>query len=155
MEITAFVISIVSIALAIISTVFSIVTYRQSVIHDRKMHTLEAYNTLQEQVFDELIKYQPSEIEQIVEDVKSEEYKMLGAYCARIEHFCVGLNEKIYDIDTFYELAHGFFDSEHGLLLPRIYPVISKKSENSDIDYYSNFHKVLNDMKDKTSKKKS
>ena len=149
METTAFIISIVSAAFAVASSIFSFVTFRKNVVHDRKMHTLDAYNQLQEQVFDELIKYQPSEIKQIIEDKQSEKYKKLSVYCARVEHFCVGINQKIYDLDTFYELAHGFFDAEHGLLLPRVYPIIEKKSENTDVDYYKNFHKVLNDMKQK------
>ena len=62
-------------------------------------------------------------------------------------------SSKKYDYDTFYALAHGYFDSERGILMPRILPIIAKKSENSDIDYFSNLHEVWKKMNKMTEEK--
>lgn len=69
---------------------------------------------------------------------------------ARIEHFCVGLNQKIYDFDTVYELAHGYFD---GSLKIRIKPILDKKQKNTAHDYYANIHGVLAKMEQETKKR--
>ena len=113
----------------------------------KKQATIDAYNKLQEQVLDKINEYKPAEIRKIAKDKQSEEYGVIGRYLARIEHFCVGLTNGIYDYETFYALAHGYFDSEQGLLMPRLLPMIEKKSEDSDVDYFENLHKVWKEMK--------
>ena len=77
-------------------------------------------------MFDYLNTYKPSEITAICEDNKSSEYKTISGYIARIEHFCVGLNRGIYDKDTFYALAHGYFDGYQ--IQKRILPIIEAKT---------------------------
>ena len=93
--------------------------------------------------------YRPSNIKEIVKDRRSEEYKKLSAYVARIEHFCVGVNQKIYDRKTVYELAHGYFD---GGLKVRIEPVIDGKNRFGE-DYYANIHAVYACMEKETAKR--
>ncbi len=97
MEFLSLIIALVSGVVAVVSIVFSIVTYNRTLSRDRKQATLEAYNRLQTEVFDKLNLYKPSEIKDICQNSKSAEYKTLSGYLARIEHFCVGINEKIYD----------------------------------------------------------
>lgn len=62
-------------------------------------------------------------------DTKSSECKTISGYVARIEHFCVGLNEDIYDKQTFYALAHGYFDGNQ--LRKRIEPLIEAKNQSN------------------------
>lgn len=131
-------VDLITIAFSVIAAIFSLITYRKSVVHDRKQATLDAYNQLQEQALDHLNYYMPAAIKEIAKDRRSEEYKKLSAYVARIEHFCVGVNQKIYDRKTVYELAHGYFD---GGLKVRIEPIIERKNQ-FDHDYYANIHKV-------------
>lgn len=109
-----------------------------------------AYNQLQEQALDHLNYYMPAAIKEIAKDRRSEEYKKLSAYVARIEHFCVGVNHKIYDQKTVYELAHGYFD---GGLKTRIEPIIERKNQ-FDHDYYANIHEVYAWMDKETKKRK-
>ena len=71
----------------------------------------------------------------------SKEYNEVSGYIARIEHFCVGVNQEIYDRKTVYELAHGYFDGKK--LRSRMEPVIDQKNQGADKDYYENIHKVL------------
>ena len=127
-----------SIIIALIALVFSVYTYRKSVVHERKKATLDAYNRLQNEALDNINLYSPQRIAGIIENPRSEEFKKLGAYIARIEHFCVGVNKEIYDKEIVYELAHGYFD---GGLRTRIEPVINLKNKYGS-DFYENIHKV-------------
>ena len=137
-----------SIIIALIALVFSVYTYRKSVVHERKKATLDAYNRLQNEALDNINLYSPQRIAGIIENPRSEEFKKFGAYIARIEHFCVGVNKEIYDKEIVYELAHGYFD---GGLRTRIEPVINLKNKYGR-DFYENIHKVYAWMDEKTGK---
>ena len=140
--------SVVSGVIAITSVVISVITYHNTVVNDRKSATLEAYNRLQAEVFDPLNSYTPTEISDICEDTKSVEYKVLSGYLARIEHFCIGVNEKIYDKGVFYKMAHGYFDGH--ILYRRIEPILMSK-KNAE-QYYSNTYSVLEQMNKKSKR---
>lgn len=144
------ILSIIAIVISVISGVFALYTFFWTAARDRQRATLDAYNQLQEQALDHLNLYRPSNIKEIVKDRRSEDYKKLSAYVARIEHFCVGVNQKIYDQKTVYELAHGYFD---GGLKVRIEPVIDGKNRFGE-DYYANIHKVYAWMERETEKRK-
>ena len=85
-------------------------------------------------------------------DPTSKEYNDVAALVARIEHFCVGVNTRIYDKKTVYSLAHGYFDGKK--LKSRILPVIDRKNNNMEYDYYSNTHQVLAWMDKVTEKQR-
>lgn len=118
--------SAVAFAISVLSGGFALYTFYWTANRDRKQATLEAYNRLQAEVFDHLNTYRPEDICRICADRKSEEYKKISGYLARIEHFCVGLNEGIYDKATFYALAHGYFDGPQ--IRRRIDPLICTKN---------------------------
>lgn len=143
-------ISIVAIIFAAVSIIVSIVTYVKSINRDRKRETLEAYNRLQNEVFDKLNLYKPSKIVEISKNNLSEEYKEISGYIARIEHFCVGVNSRIYDKKVVYELAHGYLDGDQ--IGKRINPFIEKKNSNSKNNYYGNISKVIEWMNKETKK---
>ena len=143
-------VDLISIGFSVIAAVFSLITYRKSIVHDRQQATLEAYNQLQEQALDHLNYYVPTRVAEIAKDPRSEEYKKISAYIARIEHFCVGVNQKIYDRKTVYELAYGYLDSS---IKKRIEPIIEKKNKFGH-DYYANIHQVYDWMDAETEKRK-
>ena len=144
------VVDFITIGFSVIAAAFSLITYRKSIIHDRQQATLDAYNQLQEQALDHLNYYVPTRVAEIAKDPRSEEYKKISAYIARIEHFCVGVNQKIYDEKTVYELAHGYLDSS---IKKRIEPIIEKKNKFGH-DYYANNHQVYDWMDAETEKRK-
>ena len=143
-------VDLISIGFSVIAAVFSLITYRKSIVHDRQQATLEAYNQLQEQALGHLNYYVPTQVAEIAKDPRSDEYKKISAYIARIEHFCVGVNQKIYDQKTVYELAHGYLD---GGIKKRIEPIIERKNRFGH-DYYANIHKVYAWMEQETEKRK-
>jgi hypothetical protein len=147
------ILSIIAIAISVISGGFTLYTFYWTAARDRKQATLEAFNRLQGEVFDKLNTYKPAEIRDICNDKKSDKYKTISGYLARIEHFCVGLNCKIYDKRTFYALAHGFFDGHQ--IRSRIEPLIKNKniSNNSKELFYNDTLSVLAWMEKRATKK--
>ena len=135
--------SIIAIIVSVISGGFAMYTFAWTAARDRKQATLEAYNRLQTEVFDYLNTYKPSEIQEICIDNKSEKYKLISGYVARIEHFCVGLESGIYDKNTFYSLSHGYFDGDQ--IRKRIAPVIENKnsSKNKREEFYGHIRSIL------------
>ena len=149
-ETLSLVIAISSALLAMASAVFSCFTYFKNVRHDRRRDTLEAYNRLQNEVFDKLNQMKPSDIQEIARNPRSAEYKTVSGYIARIEHFCAGVNLGIYDRKTIYTLANGYLDGN--TILSRINPIIEKKHRSAEKDYYENIHMVLAWMRKKNAK---
>ena len=137
--------SIAAIIISIISIMVTAFTFHWTVVRDRRQATLDAYNRLQEQALDFINRYTIPEIKEIIKNTKSDEYRELTSCVAKIEHFCVGVNQEIYSRETVYELAHGYFD---GYLKNRIEPVINKKNWGN-YDYYSNIHRVYAWMEEK------
>lgn len=138
--------SIIAAALGVGAAIFGVWTYFQDRKRSRKKDTLDAYDVLQKETFDKINTWLPSEIKQAVEDKKSDEYKELSGYLANIDRFCIGINEGIYDFDTFYKLSHGYFDNERGILKPRLIPLIESKIGHSEENYFQNIHDVWKKM---------
>lgn len=145
------IVEVLSLLFSLAAAAFSVFTYWSNIIHDRKQATLEAYNLLQEQALDQLYVYMPKQLKEIVKNRRSEEYKLLSSYVARVEHFAVGINQKIYDLNTVYELSHGFLD---GGIRTRIEILIGRKDENFDEEFYQNIKVLYEKMDKKTTKKK-
>lgn len=139
------VLSIAAIIISVVSGIFSLYAFIWTTRRDRKQATLDAFHTLQDEVFDKLNLIKPSEIKEIAKQPTSEKYKLLSGYIARLEHFCVGINTGIYDKNIVYQLAHGYLDSN--TILNRIRPIIDKKNRSGERDYYENIHTVLQWMK--------
>lgn len=135
--------SLIAIILSVVSGGFSFYTFIWTTRRDRKQATLDAYNQLQEQALDHLNYYRPADIVEIAKNPRSEEYKKNSTYIARIEHFCVGVKQKIYDSETVYALARDYLD---GAIKIRIEPIIDRKNQYGGDDYYENIHQVYDWM---------
>ena len=133
--------------------VFAAVSYYSGAKRSRKELTITAYQQLQETTFNKINLLKPSEIKEIVQDKTSEQYKDLSACLANIENFCMAINEKIYDFEVFDKLSHGYFDSEKGLLKPRLLPIIESKRTNASEDYFQNLHIIWKRMDKKHDRK--
>lgn len=124
--------------------------------HDKCKDTLDAYNRLQSEAFDKLYtEYSKAKIADIVANYRKkeyiDEYRQLGLLLARIEHFCVGVEKDIYDWETLYELAHGFFD---GTIRSRISTLVERKETFTQEDLYANLNKVWRRMDEETERRK-
>ena len=140
MDIASLIISIVSFLLAFVSAIFSWRVHKQTVIHDKKQATLDAFNILQEQVLDKINLYSNSKVKEIAEDARSKEYKELTILMARIEHFSVGVNSEIYDLKIVKRLAGKHFCAMYNKLLPMIE---KKRKINKTDKHYDEFEKLV------------
>lgn len=138
----------ISILISVVSLVFAVFTYYKTLVHDKKKDTLDAYNCLQEQALDKLYaSYKPADCKEIAQHPRlhAEEYREISRYIARIEHFCVGVKQDIYDKEVVYELADGFLN---GAIRERIEPIIARKNDRTDNskDFYENTHFVMTEL---------
>ena len=140
MELITIILSVLSIILAAVSAFHSFFVYSQTVKHDKKQATLDAFNILQEQAFDKINLYSKSKIKEISEDEHSKQYKELTLLIARIEHFSVGVNSDIYDVKIVKRLAGKYFCALYDKLLP----MIEKKRKINITDrHYDEFEALV------------
>lgn len=135
----------------VLSIAFGVVTYFRDGKRKTCVETMEAYKKLQDEVLTRLNVWNRGQIEDAVETADSIGYDELNVCLAKIEHFCVGINRGVYDFETFYQLAHGYFDSPAGLKL-KLEPLLELKLEEAEEDYYNNLHKVWKRMEERSRK---
>ena len=129
---------------AVMALLFGIMQYKNIQSRENKIATIEAYARLQTEALDELNHWSPSEIREAVNDRRSDAYKILSSYLARIECFCAGIVHDIYDFDVFYDIAHGYFDGK--TLKNRLIPLLERKLDRADEDYFRNIQVVWKRM---------
>ncbi|MBO4384807.1 MAG: hypothetical protein J5854_05250 [Clostridia bacterium] len=134
-----------------LSVAFGVVTYFRDSRRNTCMETMAAYKKLQDEVLSKLNGWRRDQIEDAVETADSVGYEELGVCLAKIEHFCVGLNRGVYDFETFYQLAHGYFDSPEGIT-DKLEPLLRERIGFADEDYYNNLHKVWARMNERSKK---
>lgn len=145
-----------AVIVALISLLVTLVQYGKNVRHDRRKDTLDAYNTLQREALDELyISYTDESVREISERGDEPEfrevYNRLSTLLARIEHFCVGVNSRIYDWETVFELSHGFLDTT---IARRIRPLMEEKWKNPHFNPYANTEKVIEKLRNEAERRK-
>ena len=140
----------VSILVAFISVVVSIATYMKTVSHDKKQATIDAFNLLQNEVLDKFVNIDNENSKMIVDNLSSKEFKEAYDDCraliARLEHFAVGVNKKIYDLNVVDELAgiHLIY------LYKKIKPIIDYANRNESKNlHYHNYIELVDKLKRK------
>lgn len=159
-----FYISIVAMLISLISVVVSVAIYILGISRERKQATLDAFNILQEQVFDKLNQYTFAEIRQVCTDwqrilddkrkddeLSDEEkkqidatvdtYRILSGLLARIEHFALGVNTGIYDAKIAERAATAYLVM---LYRGKLKPLIEVKHiKATEQEYYAEFRKLV------------
>lgn len=125
----------------------------------RKDSTIQAYNRLQDVVLDKIASYPKAEIVNIIRTIDEAEigfesvpeiniaYQDVKALVAKCEHFAVGVNEGLYDIDLVNRMGgiHLIY------LYKKVEPIIAKARENNKCcDYvpFVEFEKLVNKLQD-------
>ncbi|MCR5611063.1 MAG: hypothetical protein K6F68_04440 [Clostridiales bacterium] len=134
-----------------LSVAFGVVTYFRDSRRKTCTETMAEYKKLQDEVLSKLNGWRRDQIEDAVETADSVGYEELNVCLAKIEHFCVGINRGVYDFETFYQLAHGYFDSGDGLM-DKLEPLLRDKIGFAEEDYYNNLHKVWARMKERSKR---
>ena len=139
------IIAMISDIVTVVAFIIGIFQYRKEKARENKISTIAAYTELQKDVFAELNNWRPADIREAVKDSRSVAYKELSNHLARIECFCAGINHGIFDFDAFYDVAHGYFD-KNGSLYRRLIPILEKKLDGANEDYFQNIHLVWEKM---------
>lgn len=137
------IISAVALVVSIASFGWSWWVHDKSLKRERQQATLDAYNLLQEQALDKLNCYTKSRVAEISKDEHSPEYKELSTLLARCDHFAVGVNLKIYDINTVRRLGKRYIIG----IFKNLFPLIEKKRQiNKTAKHYKEFEEMVENL---------
>lgn len=134
----------ISILISVLALIISSLTFLYEVWHARKVDTLSAFNTLQEQVLDDLAKYSNDDIKRIAAEHNSEEYILVASYLARLEQFAKGVQLKIYDKKVVRAVLTTHLFGVYDKLKP-IIDVKRKRGRNEKL--YRGFEELVIEMK--------
>lgn len=133
----------------LLSFLAGVVTYLHAQRQTRKeekrkaqQDTIEAYKALLDEALLPIDKATPSIVESYCKDRKAATFKDFRAAMMKVESFCIGLNEGIYDFDVFYKLAVDYFNNDRG----SIKPTMKKFMELIGPEYYSNIQTIWKRM---------
>lgn len=141
---TSDILAVVALGFSLVSALYTVFVYKRECDRTRKHATLDAFNTLQEQVLDELAGFRPNELQLIAENRRKKDTKPQYNHCktliARIEHFAIGIEEQIYDYETVNKLA-----AEHLIYLYRnLNPLILAVREYATgVNTYIHFEELV------------
>lgn len=146
------IISIISITVSVIAFVHSI--YLQHYL-SRKKATIEAFNTLQNEVLDKLVFDEKGNAELIVTNLHNQDcvkaYNDYRTLVARLEHFAIGVNQRIYSFRVVKTLAGTHLIS----LFQKVKPIIDKSNEHFPENHnYREFTRLVERLKTERKKKK-
>lgn len=138
MEIAAFVISVIAV-------VITIAQYFAQTRRSRMQDTLDAYNDLQDRVFEKINQISRELSQDETLNICDSKYRNeITGYLANIERFCVGINTGIYDKKTVKRCGGKYLCKIYGIL----WPVIEeKRNREPDIPHYNEFEKTIEKLR--------
>ena len=139
-----------SIIIAIVSAVFSIVTYINTVIFEKRKITIEAINILQNEVLDKFVSVKKENARIIIENLDKEKckeaYDDYRALIARLEHFAVGVNKHVYS----YKIVKSLLGNHFIQLYNKVALIINEANKNEKCTiHYCNFEKLVTRLQHK------
>lgn len=137
----------IALIISFVALIFSVITFLFNAIHEKKKDTLDAFSALQSNALDGLYYYTEGQIKEISKSSnRAAEYKELSLYLSRIEHFCVGIRNGVYNKKIVNKLA-----GKHLVpLYDKLTPLIEAKRRVPDAgDTYKNFEEVVRPWKEK------
>lgn len=151
--------TLISLLIALSSTICSIRALRKSEKHQKEMQiqakkqaTIDAFYKIQKDVLDHLVSVEPDNANIIVNNIEDEgceeAYGSYRAFLAKLEHFSVGVIEGVYDFEIVDKLA-----GVHLLYVKKTVQDIIDE-ENSSFSkpiYYENFRKLADKLRKRHS----
>ena len=137
----------IALIISFVALIFSVIKFLFNAIHEKKKDTLDAFSALQSNALDGLYYYTKGQIKEISKSSnRAAEYKELSLYLSRIEHFCVGIRNGVYNKKIVNKLA-----GKHLVpLYDKLTPLIEAKRRVPDAgDTYKNFEEVVRPWKEK------
>ena len=147
----------VSVIIAVIAVIVSIATLICTKIYNRKKDTLDGFNRLQKEVLDRLNEYSDDDIKKTAchaEKLEDEKYREITVLLARIEHFAVGANTRIYNVRIIKRCAGKYFINLYKKLDPMIEQKKNKRPKAKHYDEFETLTKKLTRMYEREERAK-
>lgn len=146
---------IASIAIAIVSALFSFVTYSTTVRYEKRKTTIEAVNLLQNEVLDKFVSISKGNARIIIENLDDEKcrkaYNDYRALVARLDHFAAGVNSRVYDFYTVDNILGRHFV----YLYNKVVAIIEEANKNENgMPNYHDFVKLVKRLENSRKAKK-
>lgn len=140
---------ILALTISVIAFAFSVLQFFYERNRNRKEATIHAFDVLEETVFSK-DSYKKLPLKAGLEYVNSGilpadmiKWNEATILLSRIEHFAVGVNSKIYDLDTLNRMAGAFMIGEYR----RWKPIIeTKRISSPEQNHYVEFEKLYNSL---------
>ncbi len=138
---------IAALIISILALVLSLIQFIRDTSREKKEATLIAYNEIQDDVFSILTKY-PYPMPEI--EYHSKEWLELTICLAKLERFSVGINTRIYSIDTLNRLGGAYYIRQ----FEKLKPIIDRKRNDNLVPekHYDEFEITVNMLKKKRPK---
>ncbi len=117
------ILSYISIVFSIGSVLFSFITFLWTVKRDKKQSTFDAFNRLQDEVFDKINALSKTAVKDIAANPTDSKFTEYSQYLVRIEQFCIGVQSGIYDFDITKKIASKYL----AVVFEKSRPVIEHK----------------------------
>jgi hypothetical protein len=139
---------IVALVFSAIAAVFSIWSFFLERNRVRREATIHAFEELEKEVFlQNDYTTLPLRAKREVEEHKfGVAWRRGTKLLSRIEHFCVGVQAKAFDLDTLNRLAGGYFINQYENWKPIIE---QKRLDDHSMNHYNEFEDVVNKLKKK------
>ena len=144
-EVIAAVGAAVSAIVAAIALVYSVRTQNKIKVQEQKVQTMEAFNRLQREVLDKMNEVDKKFIESALVNNDKNEISKYSAYLARIEHFAVGVNSDIYDLQVVRRLGGQYMIGIYNKLIPLIE---FKRKRGRNTNLYNEFERMIKNLKE-------
>lgn len=95
----------ISFAFSIGSVVLSLITFVWTVKRDKKQATFDAFNRLQDEVFDKINHLSKTKVKEIAANPTKSEFTEYSQHLVRVEQFCIGIQSGIYDFNVTKKIA--------------------------------------------------
>lgn len=143
-----------SLVLSILAFVFSLWSFLVERKRNRREATIHAFDQLEERVF--LQKDYSILATKAGDDycngMRDGAWQTATSFLSQIEHFCVGIRVKTYDIDTLNRLAGGFIIEQYHYWVP-IINTKRLKDVDKKMKHYDEFEAVAKELCEKRGEK--
>ena len=139
---------IFALLLSAVAAGFSIWSFFVERKRNRREATIHAFEELERAVFvkDDYTSA-PADAKKEAEEHKlGRAWRRGTEFLLRIEHFCVGVQTRAFDLDTLNRLAGGYFINQYENWRPIIE---QKRSDDGSMKHYNEFEDVVNELKKK------
>lgn len=133
-----------SIIISIVSLSLSILTFVTNQINNKRNKTVDEFSKLRSDVLDKLDALSLDDIDGAYKDNDTSKKSEIRNYMAKLEAFCVLVNNKYLDFNLFKKMNNSFINSTNMILK---YKRVLHNMRKTNQGYYCNLSKAIGKLK--------